>query len=73
MAETEEIKEIIMKLVTESMGKKKYKPGDLFKKIPKENEGISKVDVKEALKQLMDEGKTVYSYKGGSYVELPPE
>ncbi len=68
----EELKKIIYELVEKSMGKKLYKPGDLFKKLEKEH-GVSKAEAKAALRELMDAGTLIYSYKGGSYVEIPPK
>ncbi len=70
--ETEDIKKAIYELVEKSMGKKLLKPGDVFKKVSADN-GIDKKEVKNALKELIDEEKLVYSYKGGSYVEIPPK
>ena len=32
---------------------------------------VSKKDCKLAIRELMDSGRTVYSYFGGSYVTLP--
>jgi DNA-binding transcriptional regulator YhcF (GntR family) len=70
--EREEIKKAIYELVEKSMGKKKLKPGDVFKKIASDH-GVEKAEVKAALRELLDAGTLVYSYKGGSYVELPPK
>ncbi len=68
----EDIKKEIYALIEKSVGKKKLKPGDLFKKVAADH-GVEKKEVKAALKELMDAGTLVYSYKGGSYVELPPK
>jgi len=70
--EREEIKKAIYDLVEKSMGRKQLKPGDVFKKISADA-GVSKDEVKAALRELMDAGTLVYSYKGGSFVELPPK
>ncbi len=70
--EREELKKIIYDLVEKSVGKKKYKPGDLFKKLAADH-GVEKSEAKAALRELMDAGTLIYSYKGGSYVELPPK
>jgi DNA replication protein DnaD len=35
--------------------------------------GCDKKLCKEALKQIVESGKVVYTYFGGSYVELPHE
>ncbi|MBF0473358.1 MAG: hypothetical protein HQK91_11270 [Nitrospirae bacterium] len=69
----ESIKKEIVALIEESMGKKKLKPGDVFKKIVEIHPGATKDNAKAALRELMDAGTLVYSYKGGSYVEMPPK
>jgi hypothetical protein len=69
--ELAELKESMYKLVESSMGKKKLKAGDIKKHY--RNEGVAEDAVKEALKELVDEGKLIYTYFGGSYVEIPPK
>ncbi len=69
--EKEEIKQKIYDLVVKSTGKKKLKSSDIQKQISSDT-GCSRDEVKDALKDLMDEGKLIYTYFGGSYVELPP-
>lgn len=68
----EEIKKAIYDMIAASMGKKKLKPSDVMKKL-KADHGVERNEGKAALKDLMDAGTLVYSYKGGSYVELPPK
>ncbi len=70
--EREEIKKAIYELVEKAMGKKQLKPGDVFKKIGADK-GVDKGEVKAALRELMDAGTLIYSYKGGSFVEIPPK
>ncbi|MFQ3573544.1 MAG: hypothetical protein SNJ53_02805 [Thermodesulfovibrionales bacterium] len=70
--EKEEIKKKIYELVEKSMGKKKLKSSDIQKQISTEC-GCSRDEVKDALKDLVDEGKLIYTYFGGSYVEIPPQ
>jgi hypothetical protein len=69
----EQIAEEMYKMVVEYEGKKNLKAGDLTKAmIAKFGEAeCSKEDCKKALRLLMDSGRTVYSYFGGSYVTLP--
>lgn len=50
--------------------KKKLKPGDIAKALAKDGEWDKK-DVKEAIKELVNEGQLIYTYFGGSFVELP--
>jgi len=64
----EAVKEKIMDLVTNA--KKKQKPGDLAKKLSAEMD-MSRSDVKKAIKELVNDGKLVFTYFGSSYVELP--
>jgi hypothetical protein len=63
------------KLVVEYLGKKNLKASDLTKAmIAKFGEGeCTKEDCKHAIRQLMDSGRCVYSYFGGSYITLPPK
>jgi hypothetical protein len=51
------------------MGKKKMKAGDLKKAMVAE--GATEAEFKEALRELVDGGKLVYSYFGGSFIEVP--
>ena len=70
---TEELAEEMLKMVTQYEGKKNLKAGDLTKAmIAKYGEDeVSKQDCKAAIRELMESGRTVYSYFGGSYVTLP--
>jgi hypothetical protein len=70
---TEELAEEMLKMVTQYEGKKNLKAGDLTKAmIAKYGEGeVNKQDCKAAIRELMESGRTVYSYFGGSYVTLP--
>ena len=69
----EEIAEEMLKMVTEYEGKKNLKAGDLTKAmIAKYGEdNVTKKECKLAIRELMDNGRTVYSYFGGSYITLP--
>ncbi|MFC2006017.1 hypothetical protein ACFLVG_03560 [Chloroflexota bacterium] len=72
---TAEIADTMYKLVEEYTGKKKFKAQDLVKEaIMKYGEDkVSKADGKQAMKMLIDSGRCVYTYFGGSFVELPPK
>lgn len=52
---------------------KKLKPMDLTKGMLKayDDQGIDKKMCKEAIKELVDSGRLVYTYFGGSFLELP--
>ncbi len=74
MADTtvEQVAEAMLQMVTECEGKKNLKAGDLTKAmIARFGGNVDKDLCKLAIRQLMESGKTVYSYFGGSYVTLP--
>lgn len=68
----EELAEAMYRMVAASVGDKKLRPLDLTKAMV-EQFGCSKDQCKEALRQLMDSGRCVYTFYGGSFVELPPK
>ena len=70
--EKEEVKKKIYELVEKSVGKKKLKSSDIQKTVSAEA-GVSRDEVKAALKDLVDDGKLIYTYFGGSFVEIPPK
>ena len=69
----EEIAETMYKLVEEYTGKKKFKAQELVKEAQMKygEDKVSKADGKQALKMLIDSGRCVYTYFGGSFVEIP--
>jgi hypothetical protein len=69
----EDIAEAMLKLVTETHGKKNLKPMDLIKAMIQEfgEDAVDKKICKQAIRQLIDSGRCIYSYVGGSYVTLP--
>ena len=69
----EEVADAMYNLVAEYQGRKKFKAGDLTKAmIEKYGEGqCDKKLCKLAIRQLMDSGRCVYTYFGGSYIEVP--
>jgi hypothetical protein len=72
-AAIENLAEEMYQLVTACAGKKNLKPGDLTREMIAKHPDCSKDDCKKALRILIDSGRCVYSYLGGSYVQLPPE
>lgn len=70
MATQDEVADCMLKKVEEFSGKKRLKPGDLIKHA-KETLGADKKASKDAIRQLTDDGKLVYSYFGGTWLELP--
>jgi hypothetical protein len=73
MAKTaDEIADAMYKMVEESQGLKKLKPMDLTKAmIQLFGDEVDKKMCKQAIKQLVDSGRCVYTYFGGSFIELP--
>jgi len=60
-------------LVKSTYGKKNLKPMDLIKAMIEEfgEDACDKKMGKQAIRQLIDSGRCIYSYVGGSYVTLP--
>jgi len=71
----EQVADAMYELVAQYQGKKKLKAGDLTKEmIAKFGEDqCDKKLCKQAIRQLMDSGRCVYTYFGGSYIEIPHE
>jgi hypothetical protein len=73
MAKTaEEIADAMYKMVEDSQGQKKLKPMDLTKAMVQLfGDEVDKKICKQAIKQLIDSGRCVYTYFGGSFIEIP--
>ncbi len=71
----ESLAEEMYQLVAECAGKKNLKAGDLTKAmIAKHGEAAcTKDDCKKAIRILIDSGRCVYGYFGGSFIQLPPK
>ena len=70
----EQVADAMYNLVKEYQGKKKFKSNDLIKAMV-EQFGEAQCDkqlCKTAIRTLMDSGRCIYTYFGGSYIELPP-
>jgi len=74
-ATVEQVAEAMFQLVKETHGKKSLKAMDLTKAmIEKFGEADCSKDLcKQAIRQLMDSGRCIYSYFGGSFITLPPD
>ncbi len=69
---TEEIADAMFEMVKEYSGKKRFKASDLTKEmISKFGDAVNKKDCKAALRTLMDSGRCIYGYAGGSFIALP--
>jgi hypothetical protein len=73
MAKTiDETADAMFKLVKEAYGLKKLKAMDLTKSMRQlHGDEFDKKTCKLAIKQLIDSGRCVYTYFGGSYIEIP--
>jgi len=71
----EELADSMYKLVEEYTGKRKFKAQDLVKDVMQKygEDVVSKKDGKQAIQLLIDSGRCVYTYFGGSFVELAPK
>jgi hypothetical protein len=68
----DEVADAMYQLVEQAHGVKKLKAMDLTKSmIEMFGDEVDKKLCKKAIKQLIDSGRCVYTYFGGSYVELP--
>ncbi len=69
----DELADAMYEMVKEATGRKKLKPMDLIKAAKDKfgDENVDKKDGKKAINKLIDEGRCVYTYFGGSFVELP--
>ena len=66
----EQLADEMFQMVSETVGKKNLKAGDLTKAMIKKH-GTDKKTCKLAIRSLMDSGRCVYSYFGGSYITVP--
>ena len=68
----EEIADAMYDMIKAAQGLKKYKAIDLQKAMM-ERFGADKKFCKTAIRSLVDTGRCVYTYFGGSYIEIPHE
>ena len=68
----DEIADAMFDLVKQAFGQKKLKAMDLTKSMMQlYGDEVDKKMCKEAIKQLINSGRCVYTYFGGSYIEIP--
>ncbi|MGD8319221.1 MAG: hypothetical protein PVJ02_02165 [Gemmatimonadota bacterium] len=69
----EQVADAMYDMVSEYQGKKKLKAMDLTKAmVQRFGDEVDKKTCKSAIRELIDSGRCIYTYFGGSYVELPP-
>jgi hypothetical protein len=68
----DQVADAMYAMIAEYQGRKKFKALDL-KKAMKEQFGAEadRTVCKSAIRQLIDSGRCVYTYFGGSYIEVP--
>ena len=73
MIPMEEIANAMYKMVKDTMGMKKWKAMDLIKACIEfyGEDRCDKALCKEAIKELTNNGTLVYTYFGGSFLEIP--
>ncbi len=72
-ADVNVVADAMFEIVKEYEGKKKFKAGDLIKAMI-EKFGATECDkklCKLAIRELMNSGRCVYTYFGGSFIEIP--
>jgi len=68
----EEVADAMFKMVKDSMGQKKWKATDLTKAVLELfGDRCDKALAKLAIRELIESGKCVYTYFGGSFIEIP--
>jgi hypothetical protein len=74
MKSVEEVAEAMYSMVKEYHGKKNLKAMDLTKAMVQTfgDEDCDKKLCKKAIRELIDSGRCIYSYVGGSFIVLPP-
>jgi len=72
MKSVDEVADAMFEMVKEAQGLKKLKPMDLTKAMVEVfGDEVDKKMCKLSIKQLVDSGRLVYTYFGGSFLELP--
>ena len=68
----EEVSGAMFRLIKDSMGQKKWKATDLTKAVLElYGDRCDKMLAKSAIRDLIESGKCVYTYFGGSFIEIP--
>ena len=73
MENVDKVAEAMYEMIKSTHGKKNLKAMDLIKAMIQEygEDVVDKKMGKAAVRQLIDSGRCIYSYVGGSYVTLP--
>jgi len=69
---TEQVADAMYEMVEKYQGKKKFKALDLTKAMKEKfGEEVDRKMCKQAIRELIDSGRCVYTYFGGSFIEVP--
>ena len=70
----DEVADAMYKQIEAAQGLKKLKPGDVTKMMLElYGDRVDKKLCKLAIRQLIESQRCVYTYFGGSFIELPPK
>jgi outer membrane protein assembly factor BamA len=70
----EQVAEAMYQMIAEYQGMKKFKALDLQKAMKQKfGDEADRTVCKDAIRQLIDSGRCVYTYFGGSFIEVPHE
>ncbi|MBD3169504.1 MAG: hypothetical protein GF307_08475 [candidate division Zixibacteria bacterium] len=68
----QEVADAMYKMIKDAQGMKKFKAGDLTKAMRDVyGDAADRKTCKAAIKELIDSGRCVYTYFGGSFIEIP--
>lgn len=69
----DEVSAAMFQMIGDAQGLRKLKPNDLSKAMIERfgADRCSKETCKDAIRALVDSGRCIYTYFGGSYIELP--
>jgi hypothetical protein len=72
LVNVEEVSNAMYNMIKDSMGQKKWKATDLTKAVTELfGDKCDKTLAKSAIRELIESGKCVYTYFGGSFIEIP--
>ncbi len=68
-----DLTDAMFRMISDAAGVRKLKPTDVSKAMIEHfgPDRCSKELCKEAIRELVDSGRCIYTYFGGSYIELP--
>ena len=69
----DDLAEAMFRMISDAQGVRKLKPNDVSKAMIEQfgPDRCSREACKEAIRTLVDSGRCIYTYFGGSYIELP--